>query len=264
MSDFEHFIWGTNCHFKYAKGAPAVEGEEFHSYNELVFFMEGESRLISKHIQLDLEKGAVVIIPREQFHQFVITNPENYVRCIVGFENMEDFSLIIDEVVDEVMVISNPPFALRRVFDSLIRAVLSDLSDGEKQLFLRSCVYQSVLELKLFSGEHIHRNVLLSSVTQQAMAYIDKNFSNDISVDSIAAALNTSLSSLSHKFKADLNISVYRYISEKRISVARQLVAQGESLTRAALLCGFKEYSSFFKLYKKRYSRKPSEGMLEV
>lgn len=260
MSDFHHCILGSNCHFKYAQGAPAVEGQEFHSYNELVFFMDGQSRLISKHIQLDLKKGSVVTIPCEQFHQFVVNNPENYVRCILGFETTDTLAFPIGEVINKVMVISNPPAGLCHIFNSLIRVALSDLSDKEKELFLTSCVCQAVLELKLFSGEQINRNVSMNPLTQQALSYIDNNFSRNIHINSIAKALNVSPSSLSHKFKADLNISVYRYLSEKRLSAARQLIAQGESLTRAAALCGFKEYSGFFKLYTKRYHCKPSES----
>lgn len=261
--EFEHFIVGTNCHFKYAQGAPSVEGTEFHSYNEMVLFLDGESRLISANIQLPLKHGSIVIIPQEQFHQFVVTAPENYVRCILGFENTDELAPIIGEVMNEVAVIDHPPAELRYVFDSLIRIATSPLPEKEQTLFLKSCISQAMLELKLFSGEPINRHVLLSPLTEQALSYIDEHYSQPINVAAIAKALNTSPSSLSHKFKADLSISVYRYLSEKRLSAARQLIAGGESLTRAALLCGFREYSSFFRLYKKHYRSKPSDSVPE-
>ncbi len=260
---FEHFVVGANCHFKYAQGAPSVEGTEFHSYNEMVLFLEGESRLISANIQLPLKHGSIVIIPREQFHQFVVTAPENYVRCILGFESTDELAPIIGEVMNEVAVISHPPAELRYVFDSLMRMATSPISNEEQTLFLKSHVSLAILELKLFSGEPINRHMLLSPLTEQALSYIDEHYSQPISVATIAKALNTSPSSLSHKFKADLSISVYRYLSEKRLSAARQLVSQGESLTRAAFLCGFREYSAFFRLYKKHYRSKPSDSVPE-
>lgn len=259
MSGFEYFIDGGNFHFKYAKGKPAVEGQEFHSYSELVLFLDGESQLISKNIQLSLEKGSLVLIERENFHQFVVTSPQNYVRCILAFEKTSDaLESVLNEVVQGVSVMQIPPKSVLNVFESLQRVCASFLSEELKKEVIEAGITSILAELKLYSGESIDKHISLSNQSRQALNFIDLNFNKDITVQSVAKALNVSPSSLSHRFKDELNISVYRYISEKRLSEARKLISQGESLSAAAEKCGFKDYSCFFRLYKKRYSRSPS------
>ena len=82
---FEYYLENDKFHLKYAKGDPAVKEQEFHDYNEFVFFIEGESYLISKNIQQDLAPGSIILIPKENLHQFCVSNPKTYVRCFLGF-----------------------------------------------------------------------------------------------------------------------------------------------------------------------------------
>jgi AraC-like DNA-binding protein len=41
--------------------------------------------------------------------------------------------------------------------------------------------------------------------------------------------------------------------------LARQKIQDGESATTAAMICGFNDYSSFYKQYKKMFEVSPSE-----
>ena len=82
---------------------------------------------------------------------------------------------------------------------------------------------------------------------------IDEKYSENLTVKSIAKLLYVSPSTLAHKFSKELNISVYRYITKKRLSAAHELIQNGESLTHAAFSCGFTDYSCFYRLYKKYY-----------
>jgi AraC-like DNA-binding protein len=56
-----------------------------------------------------------------------------------------------------------------------------------------------------------------------------------------------------------MNISVYQYMLRKRLILAQQKIRDGESATAAAMLCGFNDYSSFYKQYKKLFGVSPSE-----
>ena len=125
-------------------------------------------------------------------------------------------------------------------------------------MLLQSAVAQLLLNLKISGGEPIRKYVTVSPLTQKALEYIDSNLSDQLRLETIARTLEVSVSSLCHRFRRDLNISVYRYISEKRLSAVRQLVQQGIPLGAAADRCGFKDYSGFFRLYKSYYGEIPS------
>ncbi len=256
---FEYYIANEDFHFKYAKGKPAVEGREFHDYDEIVLFLDGCSQLISKNIQLVLPKESIILVPRESFHQFNVTNPNAYERCILGFKGISELNNIINQTLTDVTVISNPNVNILAIFNSLMRIAKSELSENEKLLFVKSTIANLLIELKLFKGNHIEQYISVSMQTQNALKYIDLHFGEELSLKSIADYLNISVSSLSHRFKSDLNISVYRYITEKRLSVTRQYVEKGKSLSEAAFLSGFKDYSSFFRFYKNHFGNPPSQ-----
>ena len=251
---FEFYIEDENAYAKYAKGEPALKGQEFHDYNEIVFFVEGTSFFVSKNIQQELAKGTVIVIPKEHFHQFRIETPENYVRCIVAFRTGGEIEKLITEVMDRVKVISKPDVCVTRTFEGLMEVMKSNLSKEEKLLYIKSAIVQLLIQLKQHSPGAVTENVNLSPVVIQAISLIDEKYTEKLTVESIAEQLYVSPSTLAHKFSREMKISVYKYIIKKRISVAHQLVENGETLYNAAIRSGFYDYSCFHRIYKKYYS----------
>ncbi|MBO5370506.1 MAG: helix-turn-helix domain-containing protein [Clostridia bacterium] len=252
---FEYYIETNTLHLKYAKGEPAVKEQEFHDYNEFVFFIKGKSFFISKNIQQELVPGSIVVIPKEHFHQFCVTHPENYVRCILGFRELSELSSLTREVMNTVKVISVPDTKIVSIFEQLIEITKSELSDEEKSLYIHSSLVQLMIYLKLNPFMAICNNMNLSSTVSRALSIIDEKYTENLSIKAIADLLYVSPSTLAHKFSRELNISLYRYITQKRLSAANELINRGETMAAAALNSGFSDYSCFYRLYKKYYKK---------
>ena len=252
---FEYYLENDKFHLKYAKGDPAVKEQEFHDYNEFVFFIEGESYLISKNIQQDLAPGSIILIPKENFHQFCVSHPKTYVRCILGFRESEELSRLTKEVMDTIKVISEPDEKIVGIFNSLAESIKSDLTDDEKELHINSALVQLLVHLKLHPSAEFSSNLNISPMVSRALAIIDENYAENLSVESIAKTLYVSPSTLAHKFSRELKISVYKYITKKRLSVAHKLILQGETMANASANSGFGNYSCFYRHYKKYYKQ---------
>ena len=129
----------------------------------------------------------------------------------------------------------------------------------EKKVLLYAVFSQLLLELKLQTGiatlNTRHENPLIA----EALFWIDQNYQLPISLSDIAENLRVSPSSLSHTFRQELGISVYRYLTEKRLITAHSLITQGTPPTEAYLKCGWSDYSSFYRAYKRMFHTKPSE-----
>ena len=251
---FEYYTETLEFHFKYAKGEPSVKQQEFHDYHEFVLFEEGSSYLISKNIQQQLACGSIVIIPKQHFHQFCISEPLSYVRCILGFRETPETSELIHEVMNEVKIIDCPDEKLLYLFKQLKEIIKGSLAANEKSLFVKSALIQLLIYLKKYNAESINKSINISSVVQNAINYIDKNYKSPLSVEIIAQKLYVSPSTLSHKFSKELNIPIYRYITKKRLSEAHKRIENGEAYTDAASKSGFSDYSCFYRLYKKYYT----------
>lgn len=250
---FKYYTETKLFHCKYAKGAPSANGTEFHDYNEFVFFIKGSSFLISKDIQLELTQGSIVLIPKEHFHRFYVSHPENYVRCILGFRQTEEIRELVGEVFNTVKVITSPDKKIISVFWNLTDIIKSDISPQEKNLFIQSALVQLLIYLKQSNSETLVKNAGVSPEVKSALNIIDEKYAEKLSVGDIAKMLYISPSTLSHKFSKELKISMYLYITKKRLSVAHELIMRGEPAVKAALSSGFSDYSCFYKLYKKYY-----------
>ena len=258
---FVHFFRSGQYHLKYAKGSPSLIGREFHDYHEILLFIEGSAQFISKNIQTTLSPGCVIFIPKEHFHQFIIADPDVYVRCILGFDDIPEFMPLISAVMSEILVITDPSDTILSVFHFL-KQVFSkeDVSDEDKKLLLPAALTQLLMEQKHFANQSIGRRKTISDLTTQALSYIDVHFMDPLTVSSISKALYVSTSSLSYHFRNDLNLSIYAYITEKRLSEVRKHISKGLSISEAVTLCGFSDYSCFYRQYKKHYGVKPSDS----
>lgn len=89
---------------------------------------------------------------------------------------------------------------------------------------------------------------------------IDDFLKDGVSLEFIASKLNMSISSLQRKFKAAFGITVFDYIRQRRLEIAKTaMINQGLSVGEAAYLAGYKHPSNFVTAFKKRFSLTPSE-----
>jgi AraC-like DNA-binding protein len=256
---FSYYVEDASYHLKYAKGKPSALGREFHNYDEMVLFLNGSAQFLSKSIQLALTPGTLVLIPREQFHQFVVTQEERYTRCILGFRSTPGLKPLVDQVMGQITVIPHPSERTLQLFYQLMDSAQKGLPEQELLWMLPAALTMLMIEQKLCDAAPIRERVAVSEVTLRAMEHIDGNLAHQLTLSAIAQALNVSVSTLSHRFKEDLNIPVYRYIVKKRLSVAGSYIEQGMPLNTVAALSGFTDYAGFFRLYKKYYGHAPGK-----
>lgn len=95
------------------------------------------------------------------------------------------------------------------------------------------------------------------------MDYINSHLMEDITVDRIAAACYISRYHLMHLFKGETGYTLFDYITEKRLALARNLLKNGTPVSEACFGSGFKNYSTFFRAYKKHYHVSPSKAVKE-
>lgn len=255
MSTLFDYKAGTpSLHFKYATGDPSTQSQEFHYYHEFVLYIDGGAYLISKDIQQQLTPGSVVLIPKEQFHQFRIADPDGYTRFILGFSEFPELSALISEVMTQVKVISAPSKNIQDIYAKLTMIAKSTMLEEEKLLFVRAALVQLLLCFKYDDLEQIRKNINISPLVQQAISYIDKHYPDKLTIDTIAQKLYVSPSTLAHNFSRELGISIYRYISKKRLLEVHRRVEQGESCSLAVTKCGFSDYSCYYRIYKKYHT----------
>lgn len=59
------------------------------------------------------------------------------------------------------------------------------------------------------------------------------------------------------KFKEDTKMTLHNYIFQKRLLYARDLIQNGTPITKASIECGFNDYSSFLRAFRKHFKCSP-------
>ena len=255
-SFFEYYFESNGLHLKYACSAPSVRGRELHDYHEFVFFLGEKARFTSKTIQQDLKVGNVIVIPKNTFHRFDVAE-KAYTRCILGFHGNASLQALIQSIGPDTRLIEVPSSSVQTILDGLLEISKVSLPSEEKALYLYASIVRLLFEFK-DESRAVKQNINLSRPVQDALVLIDEKYTEDITVSKLAALLHVSESLLAHKFKSEMHISVYRYISQKRLAVAKELIASGTPITVAAVQSGFSDYSCFLRMYKSQYSALPS------
>ncbi|MCR5669385.1 MAG: AraC family transcriptional regulator [Butyrivibrio sp.] len=93
----------------------------------------------------------------------------------------------------------------------------------------------------------------------ELIEYITDNLGKDLSIDLLADRFYMSKYHMMRIFKNETGYSIHKYITEKRILMARSLIMGGMPATSACLECGFKDYSSFTRAFKNQLGIAPSE-----
>lgn len=92
-----------------------------------------------------------------------------------------------------------------------------------------------------------------------SMAYIDENFKEDITLESLASQSGYSRCYFSSIFKQCLGMSVWDYICIKRVEQALSLIkTTDKSILQIATSCGFNNTVNFNKIFKKYTNLSPS------
>ena len=95
---------------------------------------------------------------------------------------------------------------------------------------------------------------------QQALAYIDSNYRNNIKVQDIARALSVSHSHLTHVFNQEIHLSPFEYIGFLRISEAKQaLLFSQQDARHISKAVGYTRYNVFLNNFKLQTGLSPEE-----
>lgn len=91
------------------------------------------------------------------------------------------------------------------------------------------------------------------------LAYINLNISSPITIEQLAGEFFLSESYICRIFKAATGTTINKYISARRISIAKSLLNDGVSVTEAYEKSGFTDYSNFFKAFTKAVGISPKK-----
>lgn len=165
----------------------------------------------------------------------------------------------------------DPQAALASPMDDHIRGLahrILDALENEDDAKLLIPLYVKELMFRILQGE---QGSALRAIAQQTsrfhhiskvLKYLQANFLENTSIESLASMANMSPSSFHQHFKAVTSVSPVQYLKSIRLHEARSLILQGgATASSAASSVGYASSSQFSREYKRFFGVVPSADM---
>lgn len=119
-------------------------------------------------------------------------------------------------------------------------------SDGETQSALTAAHSLFCPGITANHGCSSHRSRTLDARRlQRVLQYIDAHLGKEIMVEELASAAALSRFHFSRMFKATTGQTPQKFLGQRRLELAKALLAEGRSITQIAQACGFASESNF-------------------
>lgn len=237
------------------------EFESFiHTHNnlEILFVNEGEGYINFVKDKIEIKKGNLIIVNKGSKHIEVSNSFLDFFA--IGIRN----AFILNKFSnDDNLIKINLNNDLIYEFGCLYKFIFKECEELNTYYQNNIENYLNILMNKLLRFSNLtlsisseKKDYLIDTIKN----YIDNNYNQTIKLDSLANSLNLSKSSICHKFKESMNISIIDYKIIKQLEEAKNLLEISDmSVIEICNLVGFNSSSYFSKQFKKRYNISPME-----
>ena len=130
-----------------------------------------------------------------------------------------------------------------------------------KEAKVSLCVNDLVLQLNriVYEQQNPKSEKEEQNLYQNIIYYIDDHLDEELSLEQLAGQFFVSKYHIAHIFKEQMGLSVHQYILKKRMQASKAAILDETSITDVYTMFGFKDYSSFYRAFKKEFGVSPKE-----
>lgn len=245
-----------------------------HDFYELYYLVSGDvTYTIESKLYKVLPGDILLISPRELHQVHIQAAHAAYERYVLWIHPQLIRQLSTEETdLSQALDPTRPGYGnqlrLQQPDQQRLRSLMEQLyleAQGTvfgSDLLARSLLTQllvTVNRLALRSDCHFEDISRSSETVSRVVEFINLHYSEPLSLDLLAETFYISKYHLSHEFQRQVGTSVGRYIQKKRLQIARYLLSQGNKPNNVYSICGFGDYTGFYRAFKGEYGTSPRE-----
>lgn len=219
-----------------------------------------------------LKEGDILVIPPGILHR--LSSPSSGMRIFLlmdytSLNHIPSFPIINSILTNTILVTANQSAAYEKLRDLLL-SIINLYVDDEPywELSINAMFIQFLIALNQMKN-HSHDFLLQLNSSKQkeythkfniVFDYIDKNYTKDLNLETVAKVAGFSKFYFSRLFKQFTNCSFNDYLNNRRIQVAIFLLSTSElPITEIALASGFPSISTFNRVFHQIKNCSPTE-----
>lgn len=232
-----------------------------HDSYEIYCFLAGEAEYCVEGRRYSLEPGDLIVLQKGEIHLAEVRGEEAYTRIGVHFSSDELPQDLLSPFYDRPAGKFNHYPA--RLFPDNHWVHYLEKMYAHKSQITEYCFLLPLLAELTEQFQYLQKADLLAEKDPAApiMRYINDHLCEELSLESLSRQFFISQTHLNRLFRKSAGITVWEYITVKRLFTAKYLLENGQPATQVFSRCGFSDYSTFFRAYKRRFRVSPSAHM---
>ncbi len=254
----------------------------YHDFHKIILLLKGKAGYIIEGKTYPLQERDILFVSAGEIHRPVVEKDSPYERIIIYIS--PEFLKTISQWSSDDNSGNVPEGALSTCFSYAKKhSAVMHLTKGSthdllfhmdklertardkgfcNRLYTQALFVEFMILLNRALLEHEVEEVHASGYDKKILPiikYINDHLFENLSIDMLAEHFYLSRFHMMRKFKHDTGMSIHQYILSKRLLVARDMLKTSAPLTKICFDCGFKDYSTFSRAFKKQFDETPSE-----
>lgn len=219
-----------------------------HLYYEMLLYSPFKGHIIVNGQKIEIKEPTAVLITPADFHSTVALGGGEYIKLYCH-----------SDILSADKERYHPSY-LRDDGNGLISKLFeSAWKNKDNHNYLKTLMSLAAMEITEF-GKRLKSPAVAvgGSLVSKAMGIINENFSEDITLISVAKTLHVSPQHLSAVFSKTAGVSFNKYLTDKRLRYAATLLSSGDiNVTEACFSSGYRNLSHFVRSFKNMFGVSP-------
>lgn len=246
----------------------------YHDFNKIIIFISGDVTYIIEGKSYKLKPWDILLVGRNDLHLPIISEAVAYERMILWLnpvfleehkKNNCDlqscFALAKERKLNLIRTGKLDISDIKNNLKELEEALVTDAFGSEimkNALFIELMVRINRLFLSMDIDKGLD-DIKFDARIEAILEYINSNLDSDLSIDALSNRFYLNKYYLMHLFKNETGYTLYNYIQKKRAIQAADLIKKGIQAGEVCSLCGFADYSTFVRTFKKEFKLSPKQ-----
>lgn len=242
----------------------------YHEFCKLLLLISGSGRYAIEGNRYVLKPGDLVLLDHRCVHKPEFEPGQPYERIILylspAFLQRESRGACQLEACFSGL--SAPVLRLSPAQQQLLRTRLDQLEQALQtggfgcEILCNSLLLQLLVELARIQQQDssLHPEPLhpTDPTILGILSYLDRHLTEPLTIDRLAEEFYLSKYHMMRRFRQETGTTIHCYLQERRLFLARELLAQGKSATQICYEVGFGSYAAFARAYGRLFGVTPT------
>lgn len=248
----------------------------YHEFDKIMIFMKGHVTYMIEGTSYELKPYDIVLVNHNDIHKPLVDTSVPYERMIVyvspGFithyvSDSYNLNFCFEQAQKEHSHVLRAHGGDRHPLLKISKELESSFLDTgyacelQRQLLFLQFMIQLNRAALSDSLEYLNTTSGNDKILQ-IMTYINGHLTEELSMERLAALFYISKFHMMRLFKEETGLTIGKYITQKRLLLAKDKILEGVPITQVCFDCGFRDYSAFSRAYKGLFGISPKQTLM--